>query len=96
MPQPQNPQYEDVPAHVRRHLALARDDAQLRALVPELLVEEALGVADTTYADVLALVLEAYASRPALGSRSYDIVDDPMTGRAVREYQPEFETITYA
>ena len=89
-------QGEGLPAHVWRHQALARDDVQLRALVPDQAVEAALGVAGTTQADALTLVLEGYGARPAMGFRAYDVVVDAGTGRAVREYRPEFEEITYA
>ena len=52
-------QGEGLPAHVWRHQALARDDVQLRALVPDQAVEAALGVAGTTQADALTLCSRA-------------------------------------
>jgi fatty acid CoA ligase FadD9 len=83
-------------AYIRRLAALALEDPQLRTLVPEPAVEGALATPGLTFAQAVAKVLDGYASRPALGEREYDVVRNPETGRAVREYRPIFRTITYA
>lgn len=84
------------PAYVRRLTALAREDPQLRNLVPDPAVEIALATPGLTFAQAVATVLDGYASRPALGEREYDVVRDPETDRAVRKYRTAFRTVTYA
>jgi fatty acid CoA ligase FadD9 len=80
----------------RRLAALAREDPQLRALVPDATVEAALATPGLAFDQAVATVLDGYSSRPALGQRDYEVVRDAETGRAVREYRPSFSTIAYA
>jgi len=46
--------------------------------------------------DILAHICRAYSERPALGSRSYEIVTDQATGANILRFLPSFETVTYA
>ena len=73
-----------------------QSDSQLGALIPDPGVETALANVDMSHAETVALVLERYASRQALGFRAYDVVPEASTGRSVRRYRSEFEMITYA
>ena len=50
---------------------------------------------DQTLVGAMECVFTAYANRPALGTRAYEIVRDPATSNAVRSYLPRFSTITY-
>lgn len=46
-------------------------------------------------AQVVELVMESYADRPALGQRARELVTDPATGRATLRLLPRFDTMTY-
>lgn len=89
------PEHADLPDHIRRHQTLTASDAQLRALVPDPAVEALLAVADTPHAELVRAVLGGYAERPALGSRRYDVVHAPDTGRSSRQLRAAFDTVTY-
>ncbi len=45
--------------------------------------------------DVIVKLLTAYAERPALGWRAYDLVKDPNTGKHSIQYRLEFNTMSY-
>jgi fatty acid CoA ligase FadD9 len=47
-------------------------------------------------AQVMQIVMEGYADRPALGRRARALVTDPATGRTTAKLLPRFETISYA
>ena len=44
---------------------------------------------------VVQLVMEGYADRPALGQRARELVTDPATGIKTLQLLPRFDTITY-
>ncbi|OPC77647.1 oxidoreductase [Embleya scabrispora] len=71
-------------------------DPQLRAAVPV----DSVGAAFRDSADSLvrsvALLMDAYARRPALGRRATRTVIDPESGRTTLELLPRFDTISYA
>ena len=46
-------------------------------------------------AQIVQLVMESYAERPALGQRARAPVTDPATGRTTLQLLPHFDTITY-
>jgi fatty acid CoA ligase FadD9 len=46
-------------------------------------------------AQVVQLVMEGYADRPALGQRAREVATDPATGRKSLRLLPRFETISY-
>jgi fatty acid CoA ligase FadD9 len=74
---------------------LAARDAQFRAALPIPSVNEAKLRPELGLAQITALVMEAYADRPALAHRATELVNDPATGRTTRQLLPRFETITY-
>jgi len=86
----------NLPVYVHQLMALAQEDSQLQNLLPDLDIESELATPGLMFRQAIATVLDGYASRPALGERDYKIVRDPMTGRAIKQYQPAFHTITYA
>ena len=68
----------------RRVKALVATDAQFRAALPIASVNEAKLRPDLGLAQVVALIMEAYAARPALARRATEIVTDPATGSTTR------------
>jgi fatty acid CoA ligase FadD9 len=73
---------------------LAANDPQLQQLLPDEAVIADVVRPDQTLAGIVSTILSGYGSRPALGERRYEVADDG-TGRRVRRWLPEFETITY-
>ena len=84
-----------VPAYVQRVLDLAQHDPQLQQLRPDPVVLGAVS-AEQPLLDIVTTILDGYGPRPALGTRAYDVVADPTSGRSVRRLLPRFDTITYA
>ncbi|MGB1158755.1 MAG: thioester reductase domain-containing protein [Porticoccaceae bacterium] len=76
-------------------LDLAKTDPEIAALVPDPSLRESILAEDQTLVGAMECVFTAYANRPALGTRAYEIVRDPATSNAVRSYLPRFSTITY-
>jgi fatty acid CoA ligase FadD9 len=74
---------------------LAAVDAQFRAAVPLQSVNEAKLRPELGLAQMAALVMQAYADRPALAQRATELIADPATGRSTRQLLPRFETVTY-
>ncbi|MHC5908321.1 carboxylic acid reductase [Streptomyces sp. S6] len=70
-------------------------DAQLRGAPPLAAVSAAVHASTSGLASTVALLMEAYAERPALGERAREAVTDPATGRTSRRLLPRFTTITY-
>ena len=79
----------------RRVKELIATDAQFRAALPIASVNEAKLRPDLGLAQVVALIMEAYAARPALARRATEIVTDPATGSTTRRLLQQFETISY-
>jgi fatty acid CoA ligase FadD9 len=92
-PGAQQDQWERV---ARRREQLYADDEQFRNTRPDEQVAAAARAPGLRIAEVMATVLQGYASRPALGRRAREIVSDPATGRSTLRFLPRFETITYA
>src|SRR5580692_2103472 len=46
-------------------------------------------------AQVVQIVMEGYADRPALGQRARELVTDPATGRKTLRLLPRFDVMTY-
>jgi fatty acid CoA ligase FadD9 len=78
----------------RRFDSLTSGDAQLIAAQPDPAITAALGGPGVLLADVIRIVMDGYADRPALGQRAVDFVTDA-NGRTVAELQPHFDTLTY-
>lgn len=74
---------------------MMENDPEIRARTPRPEVTEAIKSPGLSYRQIIETVLQGYAERPALGSRRYEIETD-RSGRAVRRYTSEFDTITYA
>ena len=79
----------------RRIEDLSATDPQFAAARPSPAVVEALEQPGLRLPQIIQIVLEGYADRPALGHRVVEFVKDPTTGRTVLEVLPRFETITY-
>ncbi len=75
-------------------LALAERDPQLHALLPMKDEPTAL-LLRPSLQQLMEAVMVAYADRPALGSRSYAVKPDPVTGVGVRVLLPEFRMCSY-
>ena len=78
-----------------RTMELSRKDPQIGGLMPddavwEKAIEEGLPVDR-----VVGVFLDGYAERPALGQRTYEVVQDPERKESVRQYLPSYTTITY-
>ena len=78
----------------RRFDSLTSGDAQLIAAQPDPAITAALGGPGVLLTDVIRIVMDGYADRPALGQRAVDFVTDA-NGRTVAELQPHFDTLTY-
>ena len=74
---------------------LMRSDAQFRAAASLPQINEAKQRAELGLAQIAALVMDAYADRPALGVRAMDQVTDSATGRTRRRLLDHYETISY-
>ncbi|WP_407662904.1 hypothetical protein [Mycobacterium tilburgii] len=62
---------------------------------PDSAVVEALEQPGLRLPQIIDIVLEGYADRPALGQRALHFVKDPKTGRTMPEVLSRFETMTY-
>ncbi|KPI00432.1 thioester reductase domain protein [Actinobacteria bacterium OK074] len=71
------------------------DDEQLRAALPLASVSTTLHDGETELARIVALIMDGYADRPALGERAKEAVLDPESGRTVLRLLPRFETVGY-
>jgi fatty acid CoA ligase FadD9 len=79
----------------RRLERLCAAEPQLRAAFPREAVSTAKRQPGLRLAQVVRIVMEGYADRPALGQRARELVSDPATGRKTLRLLPAFETITY-
>jgi fatty acid CoA ligase FadD9 len=69
-------------------------DAQLIAAQPDPTLTSALDGPDVLLTDMIRTVMTGYANRHALAQRAVEFVTKD--GRTVAEYQPRFDTLTYA
>ncbi|RKT20819.1 fatty acid CoA ligase FadD9 [Paraburkholderia sp. RAU2J] len=82
--------------HVAIRVAdLAAREQQFRDAMPLAAVSEAKLRPGLGLAQVVAICMQAYADRPALAQRATRLVTDPACGRASRQLEPRFETVTY-
>lgn len=77
-----------------RMRAMMADDPQIKAVTPDEKVTQSIQQPDLSYREIIRRVLNGYADRQALGTRHHEVVTDK-DGRAVRAYQPHFDTISY-
>lgn len=69
-------------------------DPEVRARIPDPAVTVAIKEPGISYRELIRRVLVGYADRPALGSRHYDVGNEP-DGTTVRRFAPHFDTISY-
>lgn len=80
----------------RRRERLYADDAQFRATRPDDEIAAAARTPGLRIAEVMATVLQGYATRPALGQRAREVITDPVSGRSTLHFLPQFENVSYA
>jgi fatty acid CoA ligase FadD9 len=78
----------------RRIADLYANDQQFAAAKPDQSVAEAASQPDLRLSDVVRVVMEGYADRPALGQRAVEFVADA-DGRTTAQLQPRFDTVSY-
>ncbi|MET0660538.1 MAG: AMP-binding protein, partial [Steroidobacteraceae bacterium] len=81
--------------YAERMRELAERDPQIQSLLPVKAIQEASLREGLSNAEIIAIVLEGYADRPALAERRYEIALDPTTGTLGRRFLPAFDAITY-
>ena len=91
-----HPAVNPMERYAQRVKELTLRDAQIAACVPSKSVYADMLKPGRTLAEIIAIVLEGYADRPAMGERRYEIAPDPETGRMARRFLPAFNTVTYA
>jgi fatty acid CoA ligase FadD9 len=74
---------------------LRAEDSQFRDSFPLEAVAAAKRQPGLRLAQVVHIVMEGYADRPALGQRARELVTDPASGRRTLRLLPRFDTITY-
>ncbi|WP_238434855.1 MULTISPECIES: carboxylic acid reductase [unclassified Frankia] len=84
----------DVRSPAERLAELTVADPELQALRPDPDVTARVRRPDLSYQQVITTVLDGYASRPALGRRNYEVIQDEAE-RSQRSYLAGFDTITY-
>ncbi|MEU0072840.1 carboxylic acid reductase [Streptomyces sp. NPDC006332] len=72
------------------------NDKQLHETLPLESLSAAVRECTEGLARAVALIMEGYAERPALGERARETVTDPVTGRTSLRLLPRFTQITYA
>jgi fatty acid CoA ligase FadD9 len=82
-------------ARAERLERLRAEDAQFQASAPLEAVSAAKNQPGLRLAEVVQIVMQGYADRPALGQRARELATDPATGRNTLRLLPRFETITY-
>jgi len=83
----------DKKRYVLRMLDLAETDPQIKQLKPNPAVRDAI-LKEDTLDQMIDAALSGYATRPALGGRTYEVIEE--NGKNIRNYLPSFTTITYA
>ena len=74
---------------------LRAEDSQFRDSSPLEAIAAAKRQPGLRLAQVVQIVMEGYAERPALGQRAREVVTDPTSGRTTIRLLPRFDTITY-
>jgi fatty acid CoA ligase FadD9 len=86
------PSEQNKAARLERLLA---EDPQFRDAFPLEAVTKAKRQPGLRIAQVVQIVMEGYADRPALGQRARELTTDPASGRRALRLLPRFETLTY-
>lgn len=74
---------------------LYANDIQFAAAAPDTEVTSAADQPGLRLPDILKVIFDGYADRPALGQRAVRFATDPQTQRTTAELLPQFDTITY-
>ncbi|MGX9672914.1 carboxylic acid reductase [Mycobacterium sp. HM-7] len=74
---------------------LYADDDQFAAARPDVTIAARIAQPTLRLIELVQIVMEGYAQRPALAQRAARHVTDPTTGRVSLELLPRFESITY-
>jgi hypothetical protein len=82
---------DDKAARIKR---ISAEDAQFRDAFPLAAVSQAKRRPGLRLAEIVQIVMEGYADRPALGRRAYELATDA-AGRSTVRLLPRFDTITY-
>jgi len=78
-----------------RLIELGKNDSQIGALYPVKSIREKALEEGLSLAQIIDVFLDGYGERPALGERSYEVVREEKTDKKVRQYLPDFTTISY-
>jgi len=78
-----------------RVMELSKKDDQLGQLFPNNSIREKALEGKLPLDQVIGVFLDGYAERPALGNRSYEVVQDPRSNKKIRQYLPAYTCITY-
>lgn len=74
---------------------LLTEDAQFKAAFPLPAVTAAKQKPGLRLAEIVRIVMEGYADRPAIGQRARELVTDPHSGRTVTRLHDRFEAVTF-
>jgi len=80
---------------VRSRIELLMADPEFAALAADPDVSAAKRNPELRLAEMVKIVMEGYAERPAVGYRARELVSDPASGRKTFRLLPSFETISY-
>lgn len=78
-----------------RIATLKKSDPQFAAALPDETISAAIEQPGLRLGQIIRMVFDGYADRPALGARAVEFATDPETGRTAVELLPRFDTITY-
>lgn len=81
--------------YAMRLMQMSKKDPQVGQLIPNNDLREKAMEDGLTLDRVMGVFLDGYTDRPALGERSYEHNQDPITGKRVRNYLPDFKTTSY-
>jgi len=79
----------------RRIADLYANDRQFADARPSESISAAIDQPGRRLPQIVRIVMEGYAERPALAQRAIQLVNDPQTGRTSGELLPRFETTSY-
>ena len=74
---------------------LLAEDEQFKAALPRASVAEAKKRPGLRLAEVIRIVMEGYADRPAIGERARELTTDPVSGRTTQRLLGRFETRSF-
>lgn len=84
-----------VDRKAQRIAQLLAEDPQFAAAMPDADVIARKTQPGLSMSQIVEIVMEGYADRPALGSRARELATDPATGRSRLRLLPRFDTVSY-